>query len=819
MVTRRGSSGLGWVWFRWSRRDLRQRWVSVVAIAVVLAIGSGVYAGLGSTATWRRESNDASFDALSMHDLRVELSPGTFVDEGALAGAARSIAASDVVDGLRERLVVPSQVDSTVMSGVESVLVPARLVGMSFDSDSPVDSVWIRDGSAPGPADAGAGVLEAKFADDRNLPPRGRFSVAGGGIVEYTGLGVAPEDFYSEGPEGTILAQGELAVIYLPLSEVQDLVGRRGLVNDLVLTVGDQARRDAVERELEQTLGELGLSARVSTREEAVAVRVLYEDIDNDQRFWNALSGLVMGAAALAAFNLISRIVEAQRREIGIGMALGVPRWQLAIRPLLVGIQVAILGTIAGIVVGMAVGAAFGNLLESLLPLPIHRTPFQFGVYARAAALGLAVPIVGSALPVWRAVRVEPIDAIRTGHLTAKSSRLTDWTRHLRLPGSSLAQIPMRNVLRTPRRTLLTALGVAAAITALVAVLGMLDSFGRALGQADTELTRGNPDRVIVQLDTFYPTDSPAVRAIVETPEVGRIDTGLRLPVTALGADGADVELLVEAVDFDRAVWTPTRDRLITATGPGIVLAEKAATDLGVEPGEKLMLRHPLRHPDGTFAGTESELTVIAIHENPMRSFAFVDVSDAEVFGLSGTTNLVQAYPSEGGSPAELQRAIFDLPAVTSSQAVARISRAIDEALDQFVGFLYVTAAAVLALAVLIAFNATRISVEERQREHATMQAFGLPVRTVIGVVIKESVLIGVIATVLGLVAGTVFLQWMLSSLAQTTLPDVGIGAYVSPATIAVAAAVGIIAVGASPLFLLGRLRRMNLPDTLRVME
>ncbi len=810
---------MGWVWFRWSRRDLRQRWVSVVAIAAVLAIGSGVYAGLGSTATWRRESNDASFAALSMHDLRVELSPGTFVDQGALVDAARSIASSDAVDRVRERLVVPSQVDSSVMGGVDPVLVAARLVGMSFDSDSPVDSVWLRDGSLPEADDVGAGVLEAKFADDRGLPDRGRFSIAGGGIVEYTGLGIAPEDFYSEGPEGTILAQGELAVIYLPLPDVQNLVGRRGLVNDLVLTVSEPGRRDAVERELEEILGERGIGATVSTREEAEAVRVLYEDIDNDQRFWNALSGLVMGAAALAAFNLISRIVEAQRREIGIGMALGVPRRQLAIRPLLVGIQVAILGTIAGIVVGLAVGAAFGNLLEELLPLPIHRTPFQFGVFARGAVLGLVVPIVGSALPVWRAVRVEPVDAIRTGHLTAKSNRLTDWTRHLRLPGSSLDQMPVRNVLRTPRRTLLTALGVAAAITALVAVLGMLDSFGRTLGQADGELTRGNRDRVIVQLDTFYPSDSAVVKAIAENPEVGRIDAGLRLPATALGADDTGIELLVEALDFDGAVWTPTRNQRVETTNPGIVLADKAATDLGVVPGDTVTLRHPERLPDGTFTITDSDLTVTAIHGNPMRSFAFVDLSDTAVFGLSGTTNLVQAYPPEGGSPARLQRSIFDLPGVTSSQAVARISQAIDEALDQFVGFLYVTAGAVLGLAVLIAFNATRITIEERQREHATMRAFGIPLRTVIGVVIKESVLVGAIATVLGLAAGTLFLRWMLSSLAQTTLPDVGIGAYVSTATVAIAAGVGIVAVAASPLFLLGRLRHMNLPDTLRVVE
>ena len=52
-----------------------------------------------------------------------------------------------------------------------------------------------------------------------------------------------------------------------------------------------------------------------------------------------------------------------------------------------------------------------------------------------------------------------------------------------------------------------------------------------------------------------------------------------------------------------------------------------------------------------------------------------------------------------------------------------------------------------------------------------------------------------------------------------TTVPDVGIDVYLSPTTILIAAIVGIASVAATPLFLVGRLRRMNLPGTLRVVE
>jgi putative ABC transport system permease protein len=260
----------------------------------------------------------------------------------------------------------------------------------------------------------------------------------------------------------------------------------------------------------------------------------------------------------------------------------------------------------------------------------------------------------------------------------------------------------------------------------------------------------------------------------------------------------------------------PVNSRWSDAT---ILLARKAADDLDVHVGDTITLRHPIRTDAARFSLVETEFVVSGIHANPIRTFAFLDLDAAGQFGLEGAANLIQAYPADDATRSDVQRAIFGLPGVTSSQPVARISEAIDEALDQFLSFLFVTAGAVLILALLIAFNATRITVEERRREHATMQAFGLPVRTVVGVVVKESILTGLLATLIGIGGGVIFLNWMLTSLATTTLPDVGIDTYLSSGTIMIAATVGIVAVAAAPLFLVGRLRRMDLPGTLRVME
>jgi putative ABC transport system permease protein len=50
-------------------------------------------------------------------------------------------------------------------------------------------------------------------------------------------------------------------------------------------------------------------------------------------------------------------------------------------------------------------------------------------------------------------------------------------------------------------------------------------------------------------------------------------------------------------------------------------------------------------------------------------------------------------------------------------------------------------------------------------------------------------------------------------------MPDLGLIVSVAPATIATAFVLGVLAVGLAPLFTYRRLRRMDVPSTLRVME
>ncbi len=803
------------LWIRWSWRDLRRRWPVVTAIALVIALGTGTYAGLLGTSAWRTQSNDESFALLHTHDLRVALPSGSTADEGSLLAVVAGLEHADAVEAARERLVVPTQI-----AGPHDLLVPGELVGTDVLPGGPVDAVHVTAGRALDAADDGTGavVAEESFAAQNDLPFGARLTVSGGGRLDVVARGQSPEYFIVTGGEGGLpfLTQKGYGVLFASLHTVQAAAGAPGRVNDLVLTLRPDADRRAVAAELTQALdaGQESRAAEVTTRDDIDAYRVLYDDIDGDEQLWRIVALLVLVGASFASLNLTTRVVEAQRREIGIGMALGVPTRMLAVRPLLFGAQVALLGVVLGLVVGWGISIPLRSVFVDMLPLPVWRTPLQVDVFAQAAALGLLLPFVAIAWPVWRALRVQPVEAIRVGHLAARGSGIAPLLGRLRVPGRGYRQIPLRNVLRTPRRTALTAFGIASAITTLVTTLGLLDTFGATLDRAEAEMLHAAPDRVSVALDTFQPITGDVVGALERLPEVGSVEPGLRVPAVA-DPEGAGIELLVDVLP-DGAAWQPT-----VADGErsgGLLLAEEAAADLGVGVGDAVVLDHPQATPTG-LRTVRTTMRVAGLHPNPLRVFAYLDPGSADAFGLAGTVNVLSVTPAAGHSPDDVRRALLGVPHVASAQTPQAAVDGMRATLDEFVGILNVAALITLFLALLIAFNTTSIAVDERSREHATMLAFGLPVRTVLGMTAVETVVVGALGTVTGIGGGYLVLRWMAATTISEVMPEIGVTAALSTTTLAGAFGLGVLTVALAPLFTLRRMLAMDIPSALRVME
>ena len=802
---------------RWSLRDLRGRWLQVLATALILGFGIGTFSGLVGIREWRERSADESFAAMRADDLRVELAGDGHLRAGRLEAAVAPLLGSTLA-AAEERLLADGQLDASRPG--RPLLVPARIVGMPLPpGGQSVDRLAVHAGRELAPADAGrtVAVLDSNFAKRFDLGDTGRVRIAGLGAVRYVGHGVTPPYVLIVDEAGFPGAETSLGVVYLPLAAAQRASGLPGAVNELVLRTGEGVGLGRAEREVRRALaGALPGVGFTFTRGAGEDSRsILYRDARNDQKMFLVLAILVLAGAAFAAFNLISRAVEAQRREIGIGMALGAPPPLLALRPLLLGLQIALLGILLGLPVGYLASVGFRGVYEDFYPLPVYSDVFPLGFFLLAAALGLLLPLLAAALPVARAVAVVPIEAIRVGYRAAGGSGAARFLRGLRLPGSSLAQLPPRNLARGLRRTLLSVLGLAAAMTILVATLAVFDGFRGVVDRQEAEVLHAGPDRIEATLASAEPAGGPVQRRVAALPEVGAVDAGLVVP-GRVTADGRTIEIALTTVPRDATVWRPTLSE--GSSLGGIVLARKAADDLGVGVGDPVAVTHP-RWTGSGFEVASSTVPVSGIHANPVRSFAYVDATAAARLGGISSTNELQVLPARGVSTAELQRALFGLPGIGAVRPARASVEAIHDALESTTSVFGLIAAITLLMAILVAFTSTSVSVDEHRREYATMFAFGLPPRAGLRVAISESFVVGVLGTLAGLGLGLAVAAWMVTSLLADTAPDLSILVEISALSLALTFLAGVVAVTLAPLFVYRRLRGMDISSTLRVME
>ena len=145
----------------------------------------------------------------------------------------------------------------------------------------------------------------------------------------------------------------------------------------------------------------------------APAVQPLEERIGNAvalPRLYAMLATLFAGGAlmlaALGVYGVMAYTVALRRREIGVRLALGAD--PAGIRRLVLGRGGKL--TCIGLAIGLGLAVALGRLIESLL---FGVTPFDVATWITVPVLLGAMAMLASWVPARRAMRVDPVSAMR----------------------------------------------------------------------------------------------------------------------------------------------------------------------------------------------------------------------------------------------------------------------------------------------------------------------------------------------------------------------------------------------------------------------
>ncbi len=143
---------------------------------------------------------------------------------------------------------------------------------------------------------------------------------------------------------------------------------------------------------------------KIRTMDEAVA------QSQSPARFTLILLGMFAAVAvvlaAVGTYGVLSYAVTQRTREIGIRIALGAQRKEVLHLVLAQGVKMALIG----VIIGLAAAAGVTRLIRSMLFGVSPTDPWTFGA---VAILLLLVALAACYIPARRAMRVDPIVALR----------------------------------------------------------------------------------------------------------------------------------------------------------------------------------------------------------------------------------------------------------------------------------------------------------------------------------------------------------------------------------------------------------------------
>ena len=452
--------------------------------------------------------------------------------------------------------------------------------------------------------------------------------------------------------------------------------------------------------------------------------------------------------AALVCVTTMTRMVDEQRTQIGVLRALGFGTGRIMGIYLAYSGSAALLGSIGGFFLGTAV-------IPRLI-WKVYCIMYQQGtlLYRPNLALGgllaagfLAVSCLATALAIFRELRSAPAMLLRPRPPKSGRRSLIERIPLLRERLGLLRRVSLRNMLRARGRLLTTVIGVAGCTAMLLAAHGIRDSIGGIVDAQFGEVTVY--DYMIVFL---HEPDAAALDDFGAGP--GRLLDGYQLMYQG-NMDLDDGETLqsvsVAAArpgELDGFLDFHSGDTPLAFPAPGeALICPKLAEAFGLSVGDDITIR--------SVDGQLLKLTVSGIFDNYFYNYVVVDLESFEAqWGALPERHMLLANAAPGADLHRTAAELLDYSGVISVIMTDDIAVRIEQMIQSLSYIVLLVIVCSGALAFIVVYNLTNISIIERLREIATVKVLGFYPRETAAYIFRENILLTVLGALLGLPLG-----------------------------------------------------------------
>jgi ABC-type antimicrobial peptide transport system permease subunit len=528
----------------------------------------------------------------------------------------------------------------------------------------------------------------------------------------------------------------------LRLEDSQQLLGKARQVSLFYIQLKSPDRKAAFQQKIEKRYPDLLLAGTKEFSDKQGMVDMMKGSV------W-AIGGLAILIGGVGMMNSQLMAVFERTREIGVLRAVGWSSRRVMLMILGESILVSLCGGVIGSGIGLLFLVVFSGILQSWGGSVGNIRPELIG---QAFTVVLVLGLTGGVYPAWKASRLQPVEALRyEGGGSGGKKR--------RFPIGGMA---VQSLWQRSTRTLLTTGGIALTVGAILAldavVVGMVNSMNNTFNSNSEILIR----QAGISDTSYSAIDDHTGGKISALPEVDSI-SGLIFTAVVLPNGGF----------FVIQGYAPTSQAIQRFN---IVEGSRIQGNREIIIGR--MISNSMKKKVGEFIELgNSRFKVVGIYESSVgweEMGGVMTLRDAQNF--SGKPRKVTMYSVKLKDPATAVQTVEKINSQFSDVHAALAGEFANEMPDMQNSNAMITGISLMAILLggLGVMNTMLMAVMERTREIGVLRSMGWRRRSVLGMIVNESILLGVIGGITGIIAGVL--------LGQLITLDPSMGAMLKPA-------------------------------------
>ena len=514
--------------------------------------------------------------------------------------------------------------------------------------------------------------------------------------------------------------------------------------------------------------------------------------------------------AALVCVTTMTRMVDEQRTQNGVLKALGYRSGAIIGQYLFYAGSASLLGCIAGFLLG-----------SRLLPMALWRVyqimyaidrPVAFvldwELFAGCTALFLLCALGATYLVCRRDLNESAAELIRPKAPPAGKRIFLERAKFIWKRVKFLHKVSIRNILRYKKRMVMMILGVGGCTALLLTGFGIRDSIQHILDYQYDEIELY--DCSVSFKNALNEAEMEAFRSA----HADVVSEAAFLHVSAMDLTEGGKTLSVNAVVFEEDpegfIDLHRGKEPIPWPKPGeTVIDYRLAMDCGIKTGDAITLRDP--------DFREVTLIVSGIFDNYIYDYAFIH---ADTFREQwGAAPEIKTAFLKLGEEADRHAAAASIVSDRNAAAVNVLDDMRERVGSMLASMNYIVLIVLVcagALAFIVLYNLTNISINERRREIATLKVLGFYPKESAAYVFRENMILTGISALAGLPMGYALLWYVMR---QIKISSFYFGCRAAPLSYVTAVALTFVFAAAVAFLLYFKLEKIDMADSLKAIE